>query len=659
MASVILNFIHFLRPSEHTTLRRPEGGAGRGGRGARRGLAGARARRHAMASASRALMRRVASARGLRAAAAARQAHRQAEAPRAWAPSASALVSGGLGFGLGGGVAVALGGGGPDGAWRGGTVACQSTGSGAASAGPARMEGLLELPAPVAFSASAGAAGAFGGDLLVVAVWEEALEGAELAAVDELYGGVLQAMIAEAEFKAEPGSALTARVAGGGTKWVSVVGMGKADAAGAAGAGAQHAPPAWDKSAWFKLGGAVRAACKGQPIASVGVVAAGAPALDAAAAARAAGALTAGVCQSAYESTRFKTKDVKAPQLKEVEYLSVFPDPAAVAGAVQRAVDLSQGALLTRYLVEAPPNVCTPAHLADAAAAVAADFPETMSLTVLEKEDCEKLGMGCYLGVAECSDLPPKFIHLVYKPPGGAKKKVCLVGKGLTFDSGGYNIKLAMMEMMKFDMGGSGATLGAARAVGAIAPPDVECHFIIASCENMIDGKGLRPGDILTAMDGTTVEINNTDAEGRLTLCDALLYAQDQGVEAIVDSATLTGACMVALGTDIAGMWTPDDGLAASLEAAAGAAGEKLWRMPLEAGYFEQLKSDCADMKNTGTRYGGAITAALFLDKFIDHEKVKWAHLDIAGPVWDDKKGWATGFAAATLAEWVCRQGAE
>merc|ERR1719160_2278831 len=170
--------------------------------------------------------------------------------------------------------------------------------------------------------------------------------------------------------------------------------------------------------------------------------------------------------------------------------------------------------------------------------------------------------MGLFLAVGRCSNLPSKLIHLTYTPPGGeVKRKVGIVGKGLTFDSGGYNIKAgagSMIEMMKFDMGGSAATLGTAAAIAQLCPPKVEVHFVIAACENMISGNdgALRPGDIITAMDGTTVEVNNTDAEGRLTLADALLYCQEQGVAEVVDVATLTGACMVALGQNIAGMWS-------------------------------------------------------------------------------------------------------
>lgn len=265
--------------------------------------------------------------------------------------------------------------------------------------------------------------------------------------------------------------------------------------------------------------------------------------------------------------------------------------------------------------------------------------------------------MGLYLGVAEASKEAPKFIHLTYSPEGEVKRKIAIVGKGLTFDAGGYNLKAgagSMIEMMKFDMGGSGATLGAARAIADLKPADVEIHFIVASCENMIDGRGLRPGDILVASNGKTVEVNNTDAEGRLTLADAILYAQNNcQAEYIVDIATLTGACMIALGGDIGGMYASTDSVAEQLKKASSATGEKVWQMPLEAGYLDQLKSPIADLKNTGGRMGGSITAALFLKEFVDTDKVKWSHLDIAGPVWSEKEGGATGFGAQLLTEWA------
>jgi leucyl aminopeptidase len=265
--------------------------------------------------------------------------------------------------------------------------------------------------------------------------------------------------------------------------------------------------------------------------------------------------------------------------------------------------------------------------------------------------------MGAFLGVAKASDLPPKFIHMTYRPAGTPRKKLAIVGKGLTFDSGGLNIKGAGsgIEMMKTDMGGAAATFGAAKAIAQIQP-DVEVHFISAVTENMISGHAMHPGDILTASNGKTIEINNTDAEGRLTLADALVFAEKLGVDAIVDLATLTGACIVALGEDMAGLWSPSDELAAAILAAAEPAGEKFWRMPLEEKYFDGMKSVVADMKNTGPRAGGAITAALFLKQFV--KDTPWAHLDVAGPVWIDKdsgynNAGGTGFAVRTLVNWV------
>jgi leucyl aminopeptidase len=209
--------------------------------------------------------------------------------------------------------------------------------------------------------------------------------------------------------------------------------------------------------------------------------------------------------------------------------------------------------------------------------------------------------------------------------------------------------------MMKTDMGGAAATFGAAKAIAQLKP-DVEVHFISAVTENMISGRAMHPGDILTASNGKTIEVNNTDAEGRLTLADALVFTDKLGLDAIVDLATLTGACVIALGDDMAGLWSANDAIANELLQASNLAGEKLWRMPMEDKYFDGLKSVVADMKNTGPRPGGAITAALFLKQFV--KDTPWAHLDIAGPVWTDKENGynstgATGFAVRTLVNWV------
>ena len=375
---------------------------------------------------------------------------------------------------------------------------------------------------------------------------------------------------------------------------------------------------------------------------------------------------------AAVEAARISAEAVRLCLYKDQRFRKE-PDPRRIPEALE-LIDLSPaaesgfaavnatcaGVELARELVAAPPNVVTPAALADTAAGIAKDHG--LELKVLERSDCEAKGMGAFLAVSQGSDLPPKFIHLIYRPEGEVKRRVALVGKGLTFDSGGYNLKVgaAQIDMMKFDMGGSAAVLGAMRSIAELKPAGVEVHMVVASCENMVNGSAVHPGDIVTAANGMTIEINNTDAEGRLTLADALLYACEQKPDAVVDLATLTGACVIALGDEMAGLWSNNDDLAEALEAAAQTGGEGLWRMPLRQSYKDGLKSLLADMKNTGPRPGGSITAALFLKEFVAKDTA-WAHIDIAGPVWSDKgKGvnpaGATGYGVRTLVNWVLAQ---
>lgn len=475
------------------------------------------------------------------------------------------------------------------------------------------------------------------GDGLAVGLFEEATElTGDLAALDEKLAGVLKELISEEEFKGKLGSTAVTRVgAGSAVRKIILVGLGKPDTLKtdtlrrAAATGARLAKKQKCKTLGISL-----------PIVNS----------DPATSAQ---AITEGVELALYQDNRFKSEpEDKGPQLETVDLLGLSGQEAAI----ERANQIASGVFLARQLVAAPANAVTPITMAETAQTIANDHG--LQLQILEQEDCEKLGMGAFLGVAQASEIPPKFIHLTYKPLMTPKRKVAIIGKGLTFDSGGLNIKGAGsgIETMKIDMGGAAATLGAAKAIGQLKP-DVEVHFISAVTENMISGRAMHPGDILTASNGKTIEVNNTDAEGRLTLADALVYADKLGVEAIVDLATLTGACVIALGDDIAGLFTPDDNLAKQLEEASSGAGEKLWRMPMEEKYFEGLKSGIADMKNTGPRPGGSITAALFLKQFVK-ETPSWAHLDIAGPVWADKEngyngGGATGFGVRTLVNWV------
>jgi leucyl aminopeptidase len=323
-----------------------------------------------------------------------------------------------------------------------------------------------------------------------------------------------------------------------------------------------------------------------------------------------------------------------------------------VTAGARRGEIFAEGTLLARDLVNAPANDVTPTHVAEVARQVAREGK--LKITVLEREDCAKLGMGAFLGVAQGSpEQRPKFIHLTYAPTGRATKKVAIIGKGITFDSGGLDLKSADgMLRMKDDMSGAAAVLGIMKALPRLGTR-VEVHGLIAATENMPSGTAMRPGDVLRAMNGTTIEIGNTDAEGRLTLADALCYAAKLvEPQEMIDMATLTGACVVALGSLCSGLFSSDQRLADRLLASARAAGERMWQLPLIDEYKEQFKGDVADLNNTGGRAGGAITAALFIREFAG--TIPWAHLDIAGPAFVEKdtplgpKG-ATGVAVRTI----------
>jgi leucyl aminopeptidase len=473
------------------------------------------------------------------------------------------------------------------------------------------------------------------GDCLVVGLFEEAIDSGELAELDQFVSGTLSELIAEFEFKGKEGSSAVARVGSNHPiRKIAVVGLGKSTAP--------------KLESWRRAAAAAARLGKKEKCKTLGI---SLPVWNGDASLTAQ-AIVEGVELALYQDTRFKsdTED-KGLKLERIDLLGLGGQEATIT----RARQVCLGVILARELVAAPANIVTPITMAETAEAIAREYG--LDIKILEREDCEKLGMGAFLGVAQASDLPPKFIHMIYRPEAAPRKKVAIVGKGLTFDSGGLNIKGAGsgIEMMKTDMGGAAATLGAAKAIAQIKP-DVEVHFISAVTENMISGHAMHPGDILTASNGKTIEVNNTDAEGRLTLADALVYTDKLGLDAIVDLATLTGACVIALGDDIAGFWTADEGLANQLTQASERSGEKLWQMPFEEKYFDGLKSVVADMKNTGPRPGGAITAALFLKQFV--KDTPWAHIDIAGPVWADKENGynsagATGFPVRMLVDWV------
>ncbi|XP_052184076.1 leucine aminopeptidase 2, chloroplastic-like [Diospyros lotus] len=487
------------------------------------------------------------------------------------------------------------------------------------------------------------------GDVLAVGVTEKDVvkdenskfQNSILEKLDSSLGGLLAEASLEEDFTGKAGQSMVLRLPGLGAKRIGLIGLGQRVSAPAT---------------YHSLGETVAVAAKATRASHVGIVLASSEGLSADSKLKSVSAIASGMVLGIYEDNRFKS-ETKNPTLKSVDILGLGTGPD-LEKKLKYTEDVCSGIIFGKELVNAPANVLTPGVLAEEASKIALMYSDVLSATILDAEQCKELKMGSYLGVAAASANPPRFIHLCYKPPSGpVKTKLALVGKGLTFDSGGYNIKTGpgcLIELMKFDMGGAAAVLGAAKALGQIKPAGVEVHFIIAACENMISGTGMRPGDIVTASNGKTIEVNNTDAEGRLTLADALVYACNQGVEKIVDLATLTGACVVALGPSIAGVFTPNDDLATEVLAASEISGEKLWRMPLEESYWEFMKSGVADMVNTGGRQGGAINAALFLKQFVD-EKVQWMHIDMAGPVVSEKTKTATGFGISTLVEWVLK----
>jgi leucyl aminopeptidase len=336
-----------------------------------------------------------------------------------------------------------------------------------------------------------------------------------------------------------------------------------------------------------------------------------------------------GIREAFYRFDQLKTqKKSNEPALASV-VLPLSPN-AQLQQALSEASATADGAALARTLGNLPSNICTPSYLAEEAKKLARQFK--LHIEVLERRDMERLGMGAFLAVTNASHQPPKLIVLRYSGAAKSKKPLALVGKGITFDTGGISLKpAAEMDEMKFDMSGAGSVLGTLRALAGMRAP-VNVVGVIPTCENMPGGHATKPGDVVTTLSGQTVEILNTDAEGRLILCDALSYAQRFEPEAVVDIATLTGACVVALGHIASGLFANDQELADEIRDAADDAWDRVWQMPLWEDYQEALRSNFADFANIGGRPGGSITAACFLARFT--REVRWAHLDIAGTAW-------------------------
>ncbi|RRT85285.1 hypothetical protein B296_00002126 [Ensete ventricosum] len=457
------------------------------------------------------------------------------------------------------------------------------------------------------------------GDLLAVAVLEKDMkkdsdskfENIFLKRLDEKIGGLLAEAVTEEDFTGKSGQSTVLRLHGLCFKRLGLVGIGSSSST---------------VTAYQRIGEAVAGVAKAAQANSVAVCLASSDGISEELKINAASAIASGSFSVGFNcsvlSCLFVLSDSKKPLLKTVDIIG-FGSGTVVDQKLKYATDVCSGVIFGKELVNAPANVLTPGALAEEASKIATLYSDVLTATILDAEQCKELKMGSYLGVAAASSNTPHFIHLCYKPPNGdVKRKLAIVGKGLTFD-----------RHVKSNF-----------------------HFLL--------------------------QVNNTDAEGRLTLADALVYACNQGIDkvlgkyigftfswqyllslTVVDLATLTGACIVALGPSIAankviftftGIYSPSDDLAKEIVTASEVTGEKFWRMPLEESYWESMKSGVADMVNTGGRQGGSITAALFLKQFVN-EKVQWLHIDMAGPVWNDKKRCATGFGVSTLVEWVMK----
>lgn len=369
-------------------------------------------------------------------------------------------------------------------------------------------------------------------------------------------------------------------------------------------------------------------------------------------------AVVEGIILGSYSFDKYKSKkddfEIKSLNIRVSKKQKEKAEEKVELGKI-----LAESQNFTRDLVNTPPNVINPEKLAEIALELGKEYG--IEVKVYDEEECEKMGMNAYLAVAKGSANPPRFIHLVYKGKN-PKEKIALVGKGLTFDSGGLNIKPGdYMRWMKSDKSGACAVLGIFKALGQLKPEGIEVHGVIAAAENMPDGKAYRPDDILTAKNGVTIEVGNTDAEGRLTLADALCYASEQEPDILIDMATLTGACVVALGEYTAGIMGNDQKLINNILKVSEKTGEWMWQLPFNDMLRESIKAPNADVYNIGkSRYGGAITAGLFLEKFVP-ENIPWAHIDIAGPA-HTTSGWyyhpkgGTGFPVRTITQFLLKK---
>jgi leucyl aminopeptidase len=378
---------------------------------------------------------------------------------------------------------------------------------------------------------------------------------------------------------------------------------------------------------------------------------------------RSAQAAVEGVLLGLFEPDMYKTQDKEERRIDELILLAASSGAEdALAAGVERGRIIGEAVNFARELINEPSSTLTPTELAERARETATRFG--LEIDVLDEHQMKELGMGALMGVARGSDEPARLIVLTYTPkgePAASRDVIAIIGKGITFDSGGISIKPAEgMEKMKYDMSGAAATLAAMRAIAQLKPA-VNVIGLMPSTENMPSGRAYKPGDVLRAMNGTTIEVVNTDAEGRLILADAICYAKKLGATQIIDLATLTGAVIIALGSVNVGLFGNDPKLIEGIRRSASEVGERLWPLPMDDDYRDLIKSDIADIKNSAGRYGGSITAAWFLRDFA--AETPWVHLDIAGTAWENErkpfmaKG-PTGIGIRTLINYVCKYAA-
>lgn len=467
--------------------------------------------------------------------------------------------------------------------------------------------------------------------------------------IDRASNGAIQA-VTKTEFRGRTGSTLVLRnLPGVAAQRVVLVGLGKQEEYNVrAHASAEQAFAAYCVNAHLTEG---VSALAGQAIE-------GSLIRDRARAA----AIAAGAATYHYDASFGKPDRDARPKLKKITQLVERSETAQTQLGLREGLAIANGMELTRTLGNLPGNICTPTYLGDTAKKLAREFKTTIKVEVLDRKQVEALGMGSFLSVAKGSAEPLRFIVLRYngKPAAAAKKAkaggpIVLVGKGITFDAGGISLKpAATMDEMKYDMCGAASVLGTFRALGELAPA-LEVVGLVAACENLPSGTANKPGDVVTSMSGQTIEILNTDAEGRLVLCDALTYAERFKPAAVIDIATLTGACVVALGNVNTGLFSKDDDLAEALLAAGRQAQDTAWRLPMDDAYQDQLKSNFADIANIGGPPAGAVTAACFLSRFT--KAYPWAHLDIAGTAWrGGKDKGATGRPVPLLMQYLLNQ---